>query len=468
MTDIRFGTDGWRAIIAEGYTFENLTRVVCGTAEWLKTISDKPTVMIGYDTRFQGRAFAEHAAAVFANADIQVFISHRFVSTPMVSLATHKRQADAGIVITASHNPAAYSGFKVRAHYGGPALPDMIAEIEKRVPDAGPDTFGTFDQHLEGGKIKYFDMEAVYLNHVREVFDLKAIRQSGLQIGYDAMFGAGQGIFPKILPESKTLHCEINPSFRNTPPEPIARNLEEFLTFVKSESLDIGIATDGDADRIGLVGPDGEFIDAHHVILLLIYYFAGHKGMKGKIVTTFSCSDKIRRLCAHYGLPHQVTPIGFKHICGIMLEESVLVGGGEPGGIAVRGHVPERDGIFVGLTLLEFMCRTGKSLSRLIAEVHELVGSFAYDRKDLHVSVAHKAAIIKACEKRTFKRFGTFQIGETETLDGFKFYLPAFPETWLMIRPSGTEPVLRVYCEGPNPETVATILAQAIETMNEI
>lgn len=468
MADIRFGTDGWRAIIADGYTFENLARVVWGTAEWLKTISEQPTVMIGYDTRFQGRAFAEHAATVFATCDIQVFLSHRFVSTPMVSLATHKRQVDAGIVITASHNPASYSGFKVRAHYGGPALPDMIAEIEKRVPGTVPDSFGTFDQHLEAGKIKYFDMEAVYLNHVREVFDLKAMRKSGLQIGYDAMFGAGQAIFPKILPQAKTLHCEINPSFRNTPPEPIARNLEEFLAFAKAESLDIGIATDGDADRIGLVGPDGEFIDAHHVILLLIYYFAGHKGMKGKIVTTFSCSDKIRRLCAHYGLPHEVTPIGFKHICGIMLEESVLVGGGEPGGIAVTGHVPERDGIFVGLTLLEFMCHTGKSLLMLISEVHELVGSFAYERKDLRVSAIHKVAIIQACEERTVKCFGTYQIGEIETLDGFKFYLPDYPETWLMIRSSGTEPVLRVYCEGPSSEIVSNILAQTIETLHGI
>lgn len=463
MTKIKFGTDGWRAIIADQYTIENLTRVTEGTIAWLKNNYESPSVMVGYDCRFHGKLFAETVANVMGQQGIKVFLSHGFVSTPMVSLATEKRQCSAGIVITASHNPPEYSGFKIKGHYGGPATPAMIDEVESLIPEKA----GTYEKQLDAlfdnGTIQYFDMEAVYINHIRQNFDMHLIKDSGLKIGYDAMFGAGQAAFHKILPEARLLHAEFNPSFLGTAPEPIERNLKEFQQVIRDEGLQVGLATDGDADRIGLFDEKGNFVDSHHILLLLVHYMHKVKGETGKVVFTFSVTTKLKKLCEIYGLDYSITKVGFKYICEIMLEEHVLVGGEESGGLAVAGHVPERDGIYIGLMIMEFMAKTGKALTELVQEVYDIVGSFSYQRNDLHVSNDKKLDIVEKCRSGHFTQFGPWEVQSTEDMDGIKFHLPE--EQWIMVRPSGTEPVLRIYAESATREKVEALLEVVVDTL---
>ncbi len=462
---IKFGTDGWRGVIARDYTFDNLSRVADAMAEWVKTQAgaDRPQVMIGYDTRFQGTAFTEHVANRLAHHGVKVFLSPGFVSTPMVSLATLQRQCHAGVVITASHNPPSYNGFKVKGHFGGPAFPSMIADLEQRIPDQAPELENNMEEWEDSRQVEYYDMEALYLNHVKQAIDLKAIHESGLKIGYDAMYGAGQRAFTKLFPQAQVLHCVPNPGFMGQAPEPIERNLSQLQHLVREHNLDFGLANDGDADRIGLFNEKGEFVDSHHIILLLIHYLAGIKKQKAKVIVTFSCTDKIRKLCEHYGLPLEVTKIGFKYIGELMQQEDVLVGGEESGGIAVKGHVPERDGIFIGLVILEMMAATGKSLTQLVEDVYALTGSFSVQRNDLHLPEEQKQAVMKQCREGGFKAFGAYTVQEVQDKDGFKFLFEG--GEWVLIRPSGTEPVLRIYAEGADRKAADAILAAVVQTI---
>lgn len=463
MTKIKFGTDGWRAIIADGYTIENLSRVTEATAAWLKKHHENPSVMIGYDCRFNGPLFCKKVAHIMAKNGIKVFLPTNFVSTPMVSLAVHKRQVDAGIVITASHNPPEYSGFKIKGDFGGPATPAMIAEVEDLIPEKPAAYDWKNDAFFTSKTIEYFDMEALYMNHLKESFDLDLIRNSGLKLGYDAMYGAGQRAFRKAFPLSRLVHAEYNPSFMGTAPEPIEKNLKEFQGIIRAEGIDVGLATDGDADRIGLLDENGDFVDSHHILLLLVHYLHKVKGMSGKVVITFSVTPKVKKLCELYGLDVAVTKVGFKYICEIMLNEDVMVGGEESGGIAVAGHIPERDGIFIGLMVIEMMARSGKKLTELIQEIYDIVGSFFYQRRDLHLDDSRKWAVIEKCKTGEFKNFGPFTVEKVEDTDGYKFFLQ--DEQWVMIRPSGTEPVLRIYAESSDREGTEKILDAVVETV---
>jgi len=271
------------------------------------------------------------------------------------------------------------------------------------------------------------------------------------------MYGAGQRAVQRLLPDCVQLHCDDDPSFKGQAPEPIHRNLTELSELIKNDpTIDCGLANDGDADRIGMYDGDGNFVDSHHILLLLLLYLKKYKNMDGKVIITFSVTDKMKKMCDMLDVEYQVTKIGFKYIAEIMTQEKVLVGGEESGGIAAAGHIPERDGIWMGLLLLEFMAKTGKSLKELIKEVYDMVGSFAFDRDDLHLDEAKKQAIIKQCENNEFEKFGKNKIQQVESMDGFKFYFNE--DEWTMIRPSGTEPVLRVYAQAPTPERVRAIL----------
>ena len=460
---IKFGTDGWRAIIAKDFTIENLSRVTEATAKWLFTLSEKPSVMVGYDCRFNGKLFAETVAQILAAHQIKVFLTPSFVSTPMVSLATLQKQCTAGIIITASHNPPEYSGFKIKASYGGPAIPSMIEAVEKFIPDKARSYENQIDKFFETKQIEYYDAEALYINAVKQSFQLSTIKQSGFKLGYDAMYGAGQNVIKKLFPEAILLHCDYNPSFKGQAPEPIARNLVAFQELIKKEKIDIGLATDGDADRIGLLDENGHFVDSHHIILLLIYYLYTFKKLKGKIVCTFSCSSKIQKMAEKYGLPIEITKIGFKYICEIMQREEVMVGGEESGGISVIGHIPERDGIWMGLLIYEMMALTGKKLTELVQDIYQIVGPFAVDRYDLHLPNEQKNLILEKCKNSEYQHFGKYKIEKVETIDGYKFHLGN--ERWVMIRPSGTEPLLRVYAEAENLEKVYSILDSTRETI---
>jgi phosphomannomutase len=456
MTSIKFGTDGWRAIIADDYTNDNVKRVAQGTASWLKSWGAS-SVVVGHDCRFGGKLFAETTTRVMGANGIKVYLAKGFVSTPMVSLGVVRLHAQQGIVITASHNPPTYNGFKLKSQYGGPTTPADIAQVEALIPDVYEGVLPSIEDMLERRLLEYVDLEAMYIEHARASFDIDLINQSGLKIAYDAMYGAGQRAVAKLLPNTIRLRCDDNPGFKGNAPEPIHRNLQELSNLIKNDpSIACGLANDGDADRIGMYDEHGEFVDSHHLLLLLLHYLHKYKGLGGKVVITFSVSDKLKKMCAIYGLPCEVTKIGFKYIAEIMIQEDVLVGGEESGGLAVKGHIPERDGIWMGLLVFEFMAKTGKSLRQLIQEVYDVVGTFSYDRDDLHVTEEIKQRVLSNCKSGAYTQFGNYKVVRTETTDGYKYYFN--DDDWIMIRASGTEPVLRVYAQAPSAADVRKTL----------
>ncbi|MDB4534351.1 phosphoglucomutase/phosphomannomutase family protein [Vicingaceae bacterium] len=460
MTKIKFGTDGWRAIIAKDFTVDNVARVTLGSVEWLKQNFDNPSVVVGHDCRYAGELFAETTAKVFANAGIKVYLAKGPVSTPMVSLGTLNQKASLGIVITASHNPPTYNGYKLKGHFGGPLLPKEIQEVEDLIPESNSvDLDGLDIEELRAeGLVENIDLETMYVDHVEASFDMDAIRNSDMSFAYDAMYGSGQDVMRRLLPDIDFLHCEHNPGFNGTAPEPIHRNLVEFSEMIKMADgqINCGLATDGDADRIGLYDSEGNFVDSHHIILLLIKYLVEEKKYTGKVVNAFSVTPKVKKMCDHYGLDYEVTKIGFKYIAGIMLTDDVLLGGEESGGIATKGHIPERDGIWMGLIIWEYMVKSGRTLEDLIEDVYEIVGSFKFERIDMHLKEEEKLAIVANCENGTYKSFGDLEVRRVENVDGFKYFFDN--DEWVMIRASGTEPVLRTYAESSSNEGAFKIL----------
>lgn len=457
MYTIKFGTDGWREIIADNYTVENVQRVAHASALWLKGASGNQSCTVGYDCRFGGKLFAENTARVLASHGVKVYLSKGFCSTPMISLANTKLNAFAGIIITASHNPPAYNGFKIKAHYGGPVIPAEIEKVEKLINYTELPELETLDAYLHKGMVEYADFEEIYMQHINSNFDVASLKAYASQFAYDAMFGAGQNIIRRLLPGAALLHCEYNPGFNGTAPEPILKNLTAFSEMIANNGqIACGLATDGDADRIGFFDSKGRFVDSHHLILLLMQYLKNEKGLSGKVVKSFSVSSKIDKLAKIMGLETITTKIGFKYICEYMITDDVLIGAEESGGIAVKGHIPERDGIWMGLLVLEYMAKTGKSIEQLIEDTYALVGPFAVERYDLHLEESRKQAIIQACKSGQYKAFGKYRVEKVEDMDGFKFHLGN--EEWVMIRPSGTEPVLRVYAESSDSASAYSIL----------
>jgi phosphomannomutase len=458
MSSIKFGTDGWRGIIAKDFTVDNVKRVAKATADWTLAKDPNTSIVIGYDCRFGGSLFAYAAINVFCQQGIKVFYDKHFVSTPMISLAARNLGCEVGVILTASHNPPSYNGYKLKTKHGGPLIQKYITEIENLIPESFSCEDLSLEEWEQKGMLEFVDLEQMYYEHVAANFDLEAINESSEPVvAYDAMYGAGQSVFPRLMPHADFLHCEYNPSFYGQAPEPISKNLKELENYLKEmKHVDLAIATDGDADRIGLYDGKGKFIDAHHVILLLIHILHKYKEMTGKVVIAFSVSNKVKKLCEAYGIPVEVTKIGFKYICEIMQNEDVLVGGEESGGIAVKGHIPERDGIWDGLVIVEHLVKQGQTLQELIDEVYAVVGKFSYNRNDLHLKEEQKVQIMENCKNGVYTSFGDIPVTKVEDTDGYKFYLQ--DEETLMIRASGTEPVLRVYAEAGSEERVEEIL----------
>jgi phosphomannomutase len=466
MEKIKFGTDGWRAIIAKEFTVTNVARVAEATAEWLSKKNTKSSVVLGHDCRFAGALFTDSVAKVLCSQGIKVFMTKGFVSTPMISLGAVKYKCVLGIIITASHNPPEYNGFKLKGSYGGPLLPDNVAEIENLIKDTPLIAIEnlSLDEFEKSGLLEYVDLETMYCEQVEAAFDLEAIKNSELRFAYDAMYGAGQNVMRRLLPDITFLHAEYNPSFMGQAPEPIHKNLKEFSEMIRiSENIDCGLVTDGDADRLGLYDNNGDFIDSHHIILLLIHYMYKYKGMRGKVCTAFSTTPRVQRLCSHYGIELETVKIGFKYIAEIMIKEDVLLGGEESGGIAIKGHIPERDGIWMGLVLWEFMAKSGKTLHELIDEVYEIVGPFSFERSDLHIREDVKQKVLANCQSGKYSSFGKYKVSRMEDLDGFKYFFEN--GDWLMIRASGTEPVLRTYAESSTKEAAFDILEEGKKTL---
>lgn len=464
MEQIKFGTDGWRGIIAKDFTVANVKRVAKATATWVLQRDPNAKIVLGYDCRFGGTLFSEAVINVLCKEGIKVFYDKHFVSTPMISLAARNLGCELGVILTASHNPPSYNGYKLKAKHGGPLIQKYITEVENLIPDTHSTEDLSLDEWAAKGLLEFVDLETMYFDHVNENFNLEAMNEAEFVVAYDAMYGAGQSVFPRIMPHADLLHCEYNPSFYGQAPEPIGKNLKELENYLKEmKHIDLAIATDGDADRIGLYNGKGKFIDAHHIILLLIHILHKYKQMSGKVVVAFSVSNKVRKLCEIYGIDIEVTKIGFKYICEIMQNEDVLVGGEESGGIAVKGHIPERDGIWDGLVIVEQLVNHGQTLDELIAEVYALVGKFSYNRDDLHLKEEQKLNIMENCKNGTYTEFGGIPITKVEDIDGFKFYL--VDDETVMIRASGTEPVLRIYVEASTDDRVAEILEKVKGTL---
>ncbi len=460
---IVFGTDGWRAVIADDFTYANLEKVALAAARYFaKHRNVRNGVVIGYDARFLSREFAEKSAQVMADAGVRVLLADSIVSTPMVSLLTTLEHAAGGVVITASHNPPRYNGFKIKGDFGGPAHPEMIAKVEQELRRVMkrknlPPPKRTVAQLLKTGKIRPISMKRRYLDDLAGKIDLKLINGSGMRIMYDVMYGAGQKVLDEVLPAVQQIHATYNPSFGGTNPEPLAQNLGELMRRVKGERYDIGIATDGDADRIGAVDEEGRFVDSHRIFALLLKYLVEQKHMTGEVVKSISVSQMIDAQCAKYGLILRETPVGFKYICREMTERDVLIGGEESGGLGVKGHLPERDGIFLGLLLCEMMAVRRKPLGALVQELMDEFGQHEFKRIDLHCSELEKKAIIKKFQ-RGVKEIGGFPVTGRKDTDGFKFFVDG---GWVLIRASGTEQLIRFYAEAESVAKVDALLAGA-------
>lgn len=466
MSKIKFGTDGWRAIIAKDFTVDNVSRAALAISTWLLSKGQNLSVVIGFDCRFGGEMFAKAVAKVLAIKGIHIYLAPEFVSTPMVSYGVVSLETDLGIIITASHNPPEYNGLKIKGSYGGPLFETELKNIENLIHETNEVNIETiqWEDLIDQNIIEYVDLESIYIEYLKSNFNIKLIKESGFKFAFDAMFGSGQRVLRKILPGIKCSHCQKDPFFNGIPPEPVYQNLLDFAEKLKTSwKVDAGLAVDGDADRIAMFDADGNYVDSHHVILLLIHYLAGYKKLKGKIVTGFSSTVKVEKLAAHYGLEVERVEIGFKKIAEVMLKEDVLVGGEESGGISIKGNLPERDGIWMGLSLFQFMAETGKSLRNLIEEVDSITGSFVYQRQDLKMPSDLKNRIIKKCQEDGFSKFGDFEVAHVEDFDGWKFYFNE--DEWYMIRPSGTEPLLRTYAEGRTTERVNEILRAGYDTI---
>lgn len=460
---IKFGTDGWRAVIGDDFTFANLEKVALATARYFKSHKKiKNGVVIGYDARFMSREFAEKSAEVMANAGLRIKLANSIVTTPMVSLLTKMENAAGGIVITASHNPSTYNGFKIKGDFGGPAHPEMIAKVEKELArilklKSVPHGKYSLAQLVDKGKVSYISMKQRYLDDLAAKIDLNGIKRSGIRILYDVMHGAGQGVLDTVMPGIKQMHEIYNPSFGGVNPEPLAQNLTELARCVRAENFHIGIATDGDADRIGAVDEQGRFVDSHRIFSLLLKYFIEQKRMTGEVVKSFSVTQMVDQQCAKYGLKMHETAIGFKHICRLMTERDVLIGGEESGGLGVKGHLPERDGIFLGLMLCEMMAARQKSLSTLVQELMDEFGPHEFKRVDLHITEKEKNAIMKKFQRRV-KEIAGFPVTGRKDTDGFKFFVDG---GWVLVRASGTEPLIRFYAEAGSTEIVDALLDAA-------
>jgi phosphomannomutase len=460
---IVFGTDGWRAVIGDDFTFANLERVALATARWFSRHRKiRNGVVIGYDARFMSAEFAAVAAQVIAGAGIRVKLADGVVTTPMVSLLTLLENAAGGIVITASHNPAKWNGFKIKGDFGGPAHPEMVAAVERELAKvmklkrvAAREV--PFDRLVARRRILPMSMGRRYVEDLAGKINLDLIRSSGIRMLYDAMHGAGMGVMRQVLPDVVEMRGEVNPSFGGVNPEPLAHNLTGLMRRVPAEGFHIGVATDGDADRIGAVDETGAFVDSHRIFALLLKYFVEQKGMRGEVVKSFSVTQMVDRQCERYGLPMQETAIGFKHICRLMTERDVLIGGEESGGLGVQGHLPERDGIFLGLLLCELLAVRRKPLSALVAELMEEYGLHEFQRVDLHVTPKQKAAIMARYRRGVREIAGERVIGRKDT-DGHKFLLD---RGWVLVRASGTEPLIRFYAEADSRERVTALLEAA-------
>ncbi len=461
---IKFGTDGWRAVIADEYTFENLKKISKATAIAFQNHPKiKSGIIIGYDTRFLSREFAECSAVVIANHGIKVYLTDTYVTTPTVSLVTRDKQMPYGVMITSSHNPAKYNGFKLKDEFGGSMGPNQLKFVEEALTGSDKFDYGNilFDELLKDGDIEYFKGKDYFINNLKKNINIGSIRSANIKILYDAMYGSGQGMMDSFL-ELASIRSEINPSFGGIHPEPVSYNLTEISKKLEKGNFDIGIATDGDADRIAILDEKGIFIDAQMTFALLLTYLLKDKKMTGGVVRGFSSSELIKKICEKNNIKLYTVPIGFKYISELMIKEDILIGAEESGGIGIKGHLPERDGIYNGLLFSEMLSMKKKKLSELVLDIEKEYGRYFYKRIDKQLSDnSLKEKLVN--KARSLKEVAGMKVIDVNDLDGCKLI---FEKGWLLVRPSGTEPLLRIYTEVYDEDKTGSVLENILEKLN--
>lgn len=483
---IHFGTDGWRAVISDTFTFNNLRMVTQAIADsvalsaWhngyvIDPAPDPYKMVVGYDTRFLSDRYAVDVARVLAANGFTVHLGQADGPTPAYSYAVRNLNAIGGVMITASHNAPRYNGVKLKSAYGSSASPEQSKRVEVYLTDneaqgRGPNLMD-YDRAREKGLIVRFNPIPAYHDHLRKLINFDVIAEAQPRVVIDSMYGSGRGVIRGILQgtgcEVQEIRGEMNPGFGGVHPEPIARYLSPLAGAISTGLGNFGLATDGDADRIGAMDERGNFVDPHKIMALALRYLVEKRGMTGAVVRTISTTRMIDRLAQGYGIQVYETPVGFNHIAGYMLKEDILIGGEESGGISFKGHIPEGDGVLMGLLLIEIVAASGCSLYELVENLLEEVGPAFYERKDLRlVNPVPKSRITQRLTDDAPAEIGGEPVVRLITLDGVKYLLA--DDSWLLIRPSGTEPVLRVYAEGRSKEMVKALLSFGEQVANSL
>jgi phosphomannomutase len=463
MAIIKFGTDGWRARIAEDYTYANVEIVTQALADYIKTQTSaaSPYVVVGYDRRFLSEHFAARTAEVLAGNGFLVDLFNQDVPTPVVSFAVKQRGLDGGVVITASHNPPEFNGYKFKAPFGGAATPEITAQIEAQLGKHPPKKIPLADGQAQG-VIKLIEPNDDYRNHIASIIDLDRLKNTAGVIIADPMHGTGGRWIESFISggklEVETIRANRDPLFGGVFPEPMPQHLGALATAIRERGALIGLATDGDADRVGAMDENGEYINTHQILAIMLLHLVRNKGLQGSVVRTFSQSVIVRRIAESYGFRLFETPIGFKHIGAIMLDpaNNFLIGGEESGGIGTSIHIPERDGVFNCLLLLEAVLQFGLKPSELVRAIWQEFGEFHFERRDLHVPIEKGQQLVETMKNNTPSEFAGYKVEKVATLDGSKLIFA--DESWILFRQSGTEPILRVYCEATSTDKMIKLI----------
>jgi alpha-D-glucose phosphate-specific phosphoglucomutase len=468
--EIKFGTDGWRGIIADDFTFDNVRRVSGAIASYVLKYEDaKRGVFVGYDTRFASQRFAQAAAEVIAAAGVPVKLANDYTPTPAVSYAVKHQGAAGGVMITSSHNPWNWNGVKFKGKFGGSATPAIMKRIEEEM------AAGAMPRE-KNAAIEEVDLKLPYVAAVCAFADVDLIAKTNFKFAVDAMYGSGRGVLSGIFRGRGIRHVavreELNPLFPGINPEPIEPHVALLQQTVVQEKCDAGLATDGDADRIGAVAEDGSFVDSHKIFCVLLRWLLERKNWPGDVVRAFNTTRMLDRIAAKYGRKIYETKIGFKYIADLMMEREILIGGEESGGIGYSRFLPERDGVLNCLLLANVMAEEGKPLGQLVTDLQREFGAHYYGRRDLHIAEEVKQGAIQRAGADGTRKVGRYAVLKKENLDGVKFFLDAptngnGAEAWILFRASGTEPLLRLYCEAASPELVTEILATAEQFVRE-
>jgi phosphomannomutase len=469
---IKFGTDGWRAVIAEEFTFDNLDRVAQATAAYWRAhpaAGTEPRVVVGYDRRFLSDQFARRVAEIMAGNGLVTLLAPAPVPTPAVSFTVRRERAVGGVMITASHNPPRFNGFKLKAHYGGSADPAICQAVEAQL-DRTPVQAVPFADAVNDGRIVERDLTVAYFAALKKLVDFPLIARSRLRFAHEALYGVGAGCFDRLLQGTTcrvtTLNAAHDPLFGGLNPEPIESNYRLSQAYLRKHPHDVCLVTDGDADRVGGMDGRGNYLTTHNLICLLLNHFIRNRRARGRVIKALTTTSMVDKICAAHGLELVETGVGFKYIAAEMLKGDVLLGFEESGGIGYPGHVPERDGILSGLMLLELLATERRPLNRLLAALEKEYGPHRYARIDTHFPLEKRGALMEFCRTHPPEKLLKSPLAEVKSYDGVKFI--AADGSWLMLRGSGTEPILRIYAEAGTDSAARRLLKLGVSLTRRV